>query len=275
MSEGVITVKSFAVVGKLPRVTGVNELLSDVVADGVRGYGDLFESKSGDDVLDVERLAFNFVGDAAGNIVQVTAVDIFAGQEVAGEATGIVGMQGRDVGVVHVIDCGCGDSGGGESGEDVVDSDGTGEDDAECGVFDAEAADGIEHLCGDRDAFVAADAVEHPGDFIPEEHEFFGQSGFVEVGDGGVEQLFPGAAFEVDVIGFVVFEPALDEVFCASGGTEELLDIVVDEFSEFESGVDFFEIAEDGFPAGFWLLQHFAKDLSFTGASFTGLEDGL
>ncbi|MEY4187003.1 MAG: hypothetical protein RIT02_2037 [Planctomycetota bacterium] len=106
-------------------VTGVNELLSDVVADGVRGYGDLFESKSG---------------------------------------------------------------------EDVVDSDGTGEDDAECGVFDAEAADGIEHLCGDRDAFVAADAVEHPGDFIPEEHEFFGQSGFVEVGDGGVEQLFPGAA---------------------------------------------------------------------------------
>jgi hypothetical protein len=39
--------------------------------------------------------------------------------------------------------------------------------------------------------------------------------------------------------------------------------------------VDFFEIAEDGFPAGFWLLQHLAKDLSFTGASFTGLEDGL
>ena len=131
--------KSFAVVGKQPRVTGVNELLSDVVADGVRGYGDLFESKSGDDVLDVERLAFNFVGDAAGNIVQVTAVNIFAGQEIAGEATGIV----------------------------------------------------------------------------------------------------------------------------------------VDEFSEFESGVDFFEIAEDGFPAGFWLLQHFAKDLSFTGASFAGLEDGL
>ncbi|MGV2341443.1 MAG UNVERIFIED_CONTAM: hypothetical protein LVR18_48235 [Planctomycetaceae bacterium] len=58
-------------------------------------------------------------------------------------------------------------------------------------------ADGsIEDLSGDGKSFVAADAVEHPGDFIPEEQKFFVLAGFVEVIDGGVQQLFPCAAFE-------------------------------------------------------------------------------
>ena len=272
---GVVAVQSVAVVSELPWVIGVNELLSDMLADGVRGDGVLFESECGDDVLDVERLAVDFLCNAVGNIMQVTAVDVFASEQIRGEVHCISGIQRWNVSLVQIIDCGSGDSGGGEFGQNVVDTDGSCEDDAEAGVFNAEAADGIEHLCGDRESFVAADAVEHPGDFIPEEHEFFCLTGFVEVSDGRVEQLFPCAAFEVDVIGFVVFEPSLYEVFSASGGAEELLNVVVDEFSKFECRVDFFKVVEDGFPAGFWLLQHFAKDLRFACSSFAGLEDGL
>jgi hypothetical protein len=226
-------------------------------------------------VLDVERLAVDFLCNAVGNIMQVTAVDVFASEQIRGEVHCISGIQRWNVSLVQIIDCGSGDSGGGEFGQNVVDTDGSCEDDAEAGVFNAEAADGIEHLCGDSESFVAADAVEHPGDFIPEEHEFFCLTGFVEVSDGRVEQLFPCATFEVDVISFVVFEPSLYEVFSASGGAEELLNVVVDEFSKFECRVDFFKVVEDGFPAGFWLLQHFAEDLRFACSSFAGLEDGL
>ena len=246
-----------------------------MLADGVRGDGVLFESECGDDVLDVERLAVDFLCNAVGNIMQVTAVDVFASEQIRGEVHCISGIQRWNVSLVQIIDCGSGDSGGGEFGQNVVDTDGSCEDDAEAGVFNAEAADGIEHLCGDSESFVAADAVEHPGDFIPEEHEFFCLTGFVEVSDGRVEQLFPCATFEVDVISFVVFEPSLYEVFSASGGAEELLNVVVDEFSKFECRVDFFKVVEDGFPAGFWLLQHFAEDLRFACSSFAGLEDGL
>jgi len=272
---GVIAVESVAVVSELPWVAGVNKLSLDMLADGVRGDGDLFESQFGDDVLDVEWLVFNFLCDAVGHIIELTAADVFACQEICGEAHSVSRIQRRNMSVVQIIDCGCGNSGGGEPGEDVVNANGSSEDDAEAGVFDAEAADGIEHLSGDGKSFVAADAVEHPGDFIPEEHEFFVLAGFVEVIDGRVQQLFPRAAFEVDVIGFVVFEPSLDDIFGACGGAEELLDVVEDEFGEFECGVYFFEIVEDGFPAGFGLLQHFAKDLGFACSSFAGLEDGL
>lgn len=42
---GVVAVQSVAVVSELPWVIGVNELLSDMLADGVRGDGVLFESE--------------------------------------------------------------------------------------------------------------------------------------------------------------------------------------------------------------------------------------
>lgn len=105
---------------ELPWVTGVNKLQLDMLADDVRGDGRLFESKLGDDVLDVEGLVFNFLCKAVGNIIEVTAADVFACQQICGEVHGISRIQRRNMSVVQIIDCGCGDSGGGEPGEDVV-----------------------------------------------------------------------------------------------------------------------------------------------------------
>ena len=123
--------ESVAVVSELPWVTGVNKLQLDMLADDVRGDGRLFESKVGDDVLDVEGLVFNFLCKAVGDIIEVTAADVFACQQICGEVHGISRIQRRNMSVVQIIDCGCGDSGGGEPGEDVVNANGASEDDAE------------------------------------------------------------------------------------------------------------------------------------------------
>ena len=61
----------------------------------------------------------------------MTAADVFACQQICGEVHGISRIQRRNMSVVQIIDCGCGDSGGGEPGEDVVNANGASEDDAE------------------------------------------------------------------------------------------------------------------------------------------------
>ena len=196
-------------------------------------------------------------------------------QQIRGEATGIRRRERGNGDCVEVVCGGRWNSGSGQFAENVMQTDGACEDDAKPVVFDAETAEGIEHFGGGGEPIIACDAFEHPGNFVPEEYKFFFLRGFHQIGNGGGQQLLPAAAFEVDVVRFVVFEHLLDEVFGSGGAAQKLLDVVVDEFSEFVGGVNAFEDFEEWFPAGLGLDLHFAEDLCFSDTTFGVDEDAL
>ncbi len=147
-------------------------------------------------------------------------------------------------------------------------SDGAREDDAELVVLHSQAANGIERLGCQLRAVVLADALQHVRHFVPEEREAIVACRLHQIFDGARQQLLPSAALEIHVIGLVFLEQAADEILRSFSRPKKLLHIVVDQFREFLSRVNLFQVAEDRLPTWAGLGQHLAKDLRFADSSF-------